>query len=190
MGNYTKEWLTPQEWEILISSDMREQDGLILYLLYGCALRVSEMCSLKAEDISIEEKLLIIRKSKNQPDPRAVPITSKTLIGLLDEHVKQMGLVRGDYLFPGRHMRNCISRKAVYERCKRLAREAGIEKPITTHTFRRSRITHLIDAGMPIEQVQFLAGHKGINTTTKYYKYSTAALRKAMVKFDPMAKEG
>lgn len=189
MTNYSKEWLTPQEWDILISSDMGEQDRLKLYLLYGCALRVSEMCSLKAEDIDLAQELLIIRKSKNQPDPRAVPISSRVIIGLLDEHIRQMGLVRGDYLFPGRHMRNCISRKAVYERCKRLAREAGIEKPITTHTFRRSRITHLIDAGMPIEQVQFLAGHKGINTTSRYYKYSVTALRKVMTKFDPMARE-
>jgi len=187
---YSKEWLSIDEVKAMLSiKEMWFDEYMQIYLLYVCALRVSELCNLKVKDIDFERETLTIQESKNQVDPMDVPIMSKRLLSLLRKYIDTEGLKTRDYLFPGQVKGRPITRKAVYERCKRLAVQAGIRKAISTHTFRRSRATHLIDAGMSAPKVQRLLRHKRIKTTMEYYEYSVEEVRKEMFKVDPFAKE-
>ena len=67
---------------------------------------------------------------------------------------------------------------------KYAAEKAGIKKELTTHTFRRTRATHLLDAGLPLEQVSRLLRHKFISSTMVYLRISIKGLQKAINKID------
>lgn len=183
---YSKEWLTEEEVGSLLKlRPINWRDLIILYLLYGCALRVSELCNLQVEDIMGEKSRLIIRKSKNEPNPTVVPIPKKVM------KILQMYMAACEYksgnLLTGTN--KSMNRKTIYVIVKNLAKKAGIKKRITPHTFRRSRATHLLDAGLPIEKVSQLLRHKQITTTQEYLKLSPEKLQEAMKDIDPLEKK-
>jgi integrase/recombinase XerD len=64
------------------------------------------------------------------------------------------------------------------------AKAAGIKKEISSHTYRRSRATHLLDDGLPLEQVSRLLRHKHISSTMTYLKISIKGLQTAINKID------
>ena len=71
-----------------------------------------------------------------------------------------------------------------YQIVKECAKKSGIVKPITTHTFRRSRVQHLLDEGGDPFFVKEIARHKSIDTTRKYMKISKKKLADIMDNID------
>lgn len=67
---------------------------------------------------------------------------------------------------------------------KKSASLAGIEKKITTHSFRRSRATHLLENGMDLAIVSRFLRHKKLDTTIKYLKISKKTLYNDMEAVD------
>jgi len=51
---------------------------------------------------------------------------------------------------------------------KRLLRDAGLPAHLSPHSFRVTTITDLLEQGVPLEDVQRLAGHSGPRTTRLY----------------------
>jgi integrase/recombinase XerD len=194
-ASYNKEWLTEKEWaKISAPKGLNLRDKLILHLLYVCAFRISELLNLRVEDVNLEEGFIIIRKSKNEPHPRVVPLLVPKLIKMIQRWFKEMkakykNYRDEDWLLPGRIRKFPLDRRTVFYLVNQAAKQAGITKKLGTHTFRRSRITHLIDADVPIDEVQLFARHKKIDTTTRYYKYSQKRLRQVLEKLDPLLQE-
>ncbi|RYE50059.1 MAG: tyrosine recombinase XerD, partial [Sphingobacteriales bacterium] len=129
--------------QLIEAVDLSKPPGLrnraILELLYGCGLRVSELCDLKISNIFDDAGFLKVTGKGNKE--RLVPIGSSALKHLniyLDERKKMVAEKgAGDLIFLNRFNKR-LSRITVFTAIKDLALKAGIEKTISPHTFRHS----------------------------------------------------
>jgi site-specific recombinase XerD len=163
---------------------MGQRDRAILAVYYGCGLRKAEGEALDLSDVDTKGGRLLVRKGKGNRE-RYVPIAAKHL----DDLVAYMGegrqwfaerhgqryyyrkprkkqVAEGEALFlsqKGRRMRD-----GLYTRVKVLLDRAGIHKQIGLHGLRHSIATHLLQAGMPLEEIAKFLGHKSLESTQIY----------------------
>ena len=102
-------------------------------LLYSSGLRVSEVCHLRFEDISREDKRIFIRRSKNRADRYAQ--LSPFALDILTDYWRTHGRP-GGWLFPGQKPDSCITKATAGLYVKEHVKRLGWTPPITTHTFR------------------------------------------------------
>lgn len=155
--------------------------GLMMQVLLETGARVSEFIQLRVEDISFEERVVIIRHGKGDKR-REVPIR-RELAQLLQIHLDQR---RAGPLFRSRQQGSgstpyLYTRQRIGQRVRQIAQAAGIHKRVYPHLLRHTMATRLLSLGMDIAEVQRFLGHEDIATTQLYAITSIAALRK---KFD------
>jgi integrase/recombinase XerD len=161
---------------------MKQSKEMIISILYGCALRVSELFNLKVKDINIDNATITIWATKRSNDPALVPVPVPVL-KMINQWITENKLSKNRYLlFSSRNKK--LSRIQIHWIIKYAAEKAGIEKELTTHTFRRTRAIHLLDAGLPLEQVSRLLRHKYLSSTMIYLKISIKGLQQAIDKID------
>ena len=83
-------------------------------------------------------------------------------------------------------MHESVIQKAVHE----AAHSAGLAKRVTTHGFRHSFATHLLEDGYDIRTVQELQGHKDVETTMIYTHVLNRGGRGVHSPVDPLRKIG
>ena len=164
-----------------------QRDRAMLEVLYGCGLRVSELCGLDQRDVVLEEEVLrVFGKGSKE---RVVPVmgtAAATLAGYLDEW--RSGLV-GRTSVPAvfLNMRGGrISRQSVHLIVERYGRMVGIEG-LHPHTLRHSFATHLLEGGADLRIVQELLGHANISTTQLYTHVDRTHVRMAYLCAHPRA---
>jgi len=145
---------------------------MLVELLYGCGLRVSEAIGLKREQINFDEGLLTVREGKGKKDRHVtLPVSIRPkLKAYLDSRFDESPYVfntRSDHL----HVK---SAQIIVEEA---SKKAGIEKNVTPHTLRHSYATHLLEAGTDIRIIQRLLGHSDIKTTQIYTQISTQLIK-------------
>lgn len=146
----------------------------IIQLLWDSGARISEITNLRIEDFDSVQKFLTLKNTKNHQD-RIVPITDNITEALL----KLIGRRRDGFIFRGRDNKP-MSRLSAYLALKRRVKAAGINKNIRPHTFRHHWITSKIDKGVPLPQVQKFVGHTSLSSTSLYYHFTQADLRKVL----------
>lgn len=132
----------------------------IISIIYGCGLRISEMINLKLEDILYEEKRIKIVQSKGNKD-RFIPI-SETNLNLIKNYINQYQ--PKIYLLNGQNSEK-YSKKSIENIVKRL-----ISPLLSTHDLRHMHATHLYEAGVDLNKIQKLLGHKDLRSTQIYTK--------------------
>ena len=160
-----------------------QRDRAIIALVYGCGLRKDEATRLNIFDIDTYKGLVFVRKAKGNKQ-RYVPIANKHL-----QDIK-------DYLEEGRNwflmnhfstttIKNNLKKQhtddeafflnnhgkrmsAFYARFEYLKKLTGIDKEFSTHTFRHSIATHLLQSGMKIEDIAKFLGHASLESTQIY----------------------
>jgi integrase/recombinase XerD len=164
--------LTVDEVRRLLSSVENVRHRLLLELLYGCGLRVSEGVGLKREQVNFEEGLITVREGKGRKDRYVtLPVSIKPkLKAYLDARCDD-----SPYVFNTRsgNLRVTSAQIIVDE----AARKAGISKNVSPHTLRHSYATHLLEAGTDIRIIQRLLGHSDIKTTQIYAQISTQLIK-------------
>ena len=160
------------------------RDCAMLELLYSCGLRVSELISLKIQDLFFGEGYIrVIGKGDKQ---RLVPI-SATARERVHRYLDKRPETRSgeDALFLN-NRGSRLTRVMVFTILKQAARNAGIEKRISPHTFRHSFATHLLEGGASIRQVQEMLGHESILTTEIYTHLDSSHLRRTVEEHLPL----
>jgi integrase/recombinase XerD len=181
MTRYAKEFLTFDEVQLMTSvPDLSERDEIIILLLYAPALRVSEMLNLRVADLDIKNETITIRGGKGYDvtDLDVVPCDVKILRKVLRycEHEK---LKQKDFVIQS-NMGKSMHRSQVYRILNNIAGRAGISKTIGTHTFRRSRATNLLNAGIDVADVSRLLRHQNLATTMNYLRLSVGDLQRKL----------
>jgi integrase/recombinase XerD len=172
-----------------LSRPLAHRDRAIVETLYGCGLRVSELCGLQRSRINATDGFVrVVGKGDKE---RLVPIGAEALhwIGLYTEHERSHMPIQAkaeDLLFLN-NRGGGLSRVAVFNLVKRLAVKAGVRKRISPHTFRHSFATHLVEGGADLRAVQEMLGHASITTTEIYTHLDREYLRSNILRFHPRA---
>ena len=182
---YSKEWLSKEEIAILFHCpDISSRDILLMKVSYLGCLRISETLNSKREDFRDEDyTFLLLRTQKmDKKHWESQPIPPE-LYGEVNRFCNDNKIKSQDYVFQSNRAPN-LSYNMAYKIVQKNCKLAGIDKPITTHSFRRSRATHLLDSGLPLSKVQGFLRHKRIDTTQKYLKLSKEQLSKDINEID------
>ena len=190
LGRYLPEVLSVREVTDIIEGVKTDtwqgvRDRAILEILYGCGLRVSELCELKLSNVYASEGFLRVIGKGNKE--RLVPIGGAALEAFgawLDLRPQTAAPAYDDYVFLNRFGKP-LSRISVFNMVKKNAALAGVEKEISPHTFRHSFATHLIENGADLRVVQEMLGHESILTTEIYTHIDTATWQKAVLSHHP-----
>lgn len=153
---------------------------VIFELLYGCAIRVSELCNLNRGDLDIERRQLKI-KGKGKKE-RIVPIGLKSL-NTINEYLNKNKLSNSSPLIQKGGKR--LYPQFVYRTVKKyLASVTDIDKK-SPHILRHSAATHMLDRGADLNAVKEILGHESLSTTQVYTHISVDRLKKAYKKAHP-----
>ncbi len=176
------EVLTKKEIVAILRNVSNIKHRLLLEIIYGCGLRLSEAIKLKRNDFRFEEGILFIREGKGKKD-RMVSVPSNT-----SEMIKHYLSLRNDdnpYVFDslmGGHLTTMSVQKIV----KNAAKKACIEKCVHPHTLRHSYATHLLEDGTDLRIIQRLFGHSDLRTTEIYTHISSALIKSVKSPLDAL----
>ncbi len=165
-----------------------QRSRAILETLYGCGLRVSELCHLKISDYYPDIGFLRVMGKGSKE--RLVPMGNQAMKYIriyIDGARRQLKIdpKAEDLIFLNKFGRP-LSRITVFTCVKALAKKAGISKNISPHTFRHSFATHLVEGGADLRAVQEMLGHESITTTEIYTHLDRQYLRDTLIQFHPM----
>ena len=169
--------MTIAEIEEILNENLTKLQRVIVELLYGCGLRVSELANLKLNNFDMSAKYLkTLGKGSKE---RIVPLGSKAINAI------NLYLPERDFLI--KKFRLDTKQLLVSENGKFLTRqdiynfihEQGkkIHKNISPHTLRHSYATHLLENGADLRVVQELLGHSDVATTQLYTHISKKRLK-------------
>ena len=173
--------------QIDLSSREGQRNRAMIETMYSCGLRVSEICSLKMEDLFLEEGF--IRVTGKGSKQRLVPISDRAIkeinYYLSDRCHVEIKPGAESFLFLSPRRGRPLSRIMVFDIVKELTAKAGITKTVSPHTFRHSFATHLLEGGANLRAIQCMLGHEKISTTEIYTHIDSNRLREEIVMHHP-----
>ena len=192
IGKHLPEVLSVEEIDSIINViDVSKPEGVrdraIIEVLYGCGLRISELCNLRISQLYLEDKYIRV-KGKGSKE-RLVPIEGVAIDRVREWLVTRMGYKvkpsEEDYVFVSLTRGSRLSRISLFVYIKDYAERAGIKKNISPHTFRHSFATHLLEGGANLRAIQMMLGHEDISTTEIYMHIDKSKLRTEILEHHP-----
>ena len=151
-------------------------------LMFSTGARISEICSLRKEDIIWSDvSVKIYGKGSRE---RMVYIGNRDVVAILQKYYLRIEDSCCDYLFVnrlGKRFSEQSLRFAIYN----YAKEAGITQHITPHMFRHSFATMMLDENVDIRYIQSILGHSSITTTQIYTHVSVGKQKEILQKSNP-----
>lgn len=192
---YLPETLNEQQVETLLEAigedePLARRNRAIFETIYGCGLRVSELCGARLEHLNLDVRLL--RVTGKGDKMRVLPVGTKAAEAiqaylqaerpsLVRKHTRSHVFlsVRGRALTPDR----------IWQLTKEIAARAGLSQGVYPHLLRHSFATHLLGNGADLRIIQELLGHADIATTQIYTHVDSQRLKAVHHRFHPRARE-
>lgn len=191
---YLPHTLTPPEVARLIAAaagktPLEMRDRAVVELLYASGLRVSELCSVRLENLDLEQGFIrVIGKGNKQ---RLVPVGGKAR-----EAVERylgagrpalVGKKTGGEIFLSVRGRK-LTNQRIWQVLAALGKRAGLDKEIHPHMLRHSFATHLLGGGADLRIIQEMLGHADISTTQVYTHVNSRQLQQTHRQFHPRSR--
>ncbi|MEA5567619.1 site-specific integrase [Anabaena sp. UHCC 0399] len=175
--------LTPEEIESLFTSGLTTvRDRTLIAVMLYTACRVNEAVTLKIKDVYDSRGRvrpeLIFRKgnTKGKLATRTIPVL-EDLRPFLEQYKPEKS--RDSFLFPGRwgrgHLHSEYASLIFREACKRVDIEGA-----STHSCRRTALTLMSNAGIPLRVIQEISGHRNLEQLQNYLEVETSQVRGAI----------
>lgn len=187
-------YLSLDEVERLINApDTSNEEGLrdraMLETLYATGLRVSELVSLRTEDVHFDARYLLCQ-GKGRKE-RIVPL-GRSASGWLKQYIStarpELARRAEPWLFLSRRGSR-MTRQRFWQIIKACGRQAGISRILSPHVVRHSFATHLLERGADLRSLQLMLGHANIVTTQIYTHVSRERLRRVYDQYHPRARK-
>ena len=150
---------------------------VLVLLLYGGGLRISEACQLKWKNMDLKAGRVLVKGKGNKE--RWIHLPKLTL-----HYLKKMDK-EGEFLFGQKE----LSTRKAYNWVKSAGLAAGLIRPLSPHALRHSFATHILTSGADLRVLQELLGHESLNATQKYTHLSLDQLANKLEQHHPLAKK-
>jgi integrase/recombinase XerD len=169
-----------------VTDPLGHRDRTMLEVLYATGLRVSELVSLKHNEINFNQGVMRVVGKGNRE--RLIPLGEEAMRWLRQfmqgPRVEILLERQTDYLFPTRRG-DRMTRQAFWHIIKRYAKKASVEKDLSPHTLRHAFATHLLNHGADLRVVQMLLGHSDLSTTQIYTHVARERLKELHAQHHP-----
>jgi integrase/recombinase XerD len=159
------------------------EDASAFLLLIDCGIRITELATIKIDDINFNESSILIHGKGGKI--RTVYISESVVIQLR-QYVETL---KSEQLFPStcRAKSPCRGRRYFEDRLDELCKRAGVER-ITPHQLRHYFATHALSHGADVKAVSEFLGHADVKITLSIYHHVNAkAIRQMHSEFSPLA---
>jgi len=165
------------------------RNKVMIFLLYGTGMRISELVSLNKQQIRWDVKNILVN-GKGGKD-RTIPLP-ESIAPMLHDYITQIHpkitkKTTTDWLFPISYKKEYqpMSRQSFWSLLKKMAIKSGSPSWISPHIIRHSFATHLLARGVNLRALQLLLGHESIDTVQVYTHVPTSFVRKVYDKKHP-----
>lgn len=161
------------------------RDKAMLEVLYATGLRVTELVSLRLDQLSIQQGVVRVTGKGNKE--RLVPLGEEA-VEWVSTFIKKgrSALLKSesDIIFPSKRG-VAMTRQTFWHRIKIYSQVANIQSDLSPHTLRHAFATHLLNHGADLRVVQMLLGHSDLSTTQIYTHVATERLQKLVAEHHP-----
>jgi len=163
---------------------LRARDRALLETLYSGGLRVQELCSLKEEDLQMDEGMArVTGKGRRE---RWCPLGGPAVDALKEYFaVRKPGGPKSPVFWS--KQKTSLTTRSVQRILKKYLAAAGLDVHLTPHKLRHSFATHLLNNGADLRSVQELLGHKQLTSTQVYTHVSVSEMKKVYKRAHPRA---
>ncbi len=175
-----------QTEELMVGAGLSTRDAAMLELLYGAALRVSELAALDVDDVDLREALVHVRDGKGGR-PRVVPMGAQACRAV-QEWLEQRPVADDKAMWLNRHGVR-LSVRSIRRVVKEAGRRTGVPG-MHPHALRHACATHMLGAGADLRAIQEQLGHRTLSTTQRYTRVSVDHLRAVHDKAHPHSSRG
>jgi len=189
LGRRLPDFLYLEQMEALLKASdcttlLGSRDQVIIELLYGSGLRVSELVGLDVENLDLESGLTrVLGKGSKE---RVVPITNhaiqaiKGYLGIRKDNTKILLL---------NYQGTRLSARSVRRILDKMVAKLSLVQHVSPHMLRHSFATHMLDGGADLRSVQELLGHQKLSSTQIYTHLTRERLKTVYDQAHPRAKD-
>ena len=168
---------------------LAKRDTAVLFLLYGCGLRIGEALGLNRDQAPDpakgEDSMVVTGKGNKQRLVPVLPVVAEAVRDYLDSCPYTLG--GDDPLFVGKRGKR-LSARIIQRQMKTVRKYLGLPDTATPHALRHSFATHLLAGGGDLRTIQELLGHASLSTTQRYTEVDASRLLEVYEDAHPRAR--